>query len=249
MKLNTASAYIHRKSVSYANLTNDRFLNLVKTVTGTVATSNLTSEHIAYLGLSKLSENIAILDQILSNEKKQVHRSSVDAERDTDFIYIRNMLQANKLIRDETKNKAAEALLSVFNSFDINLDSLALDIETEELDRVLLVWNKADNAIHFETLDLSKDLAKLNTSVKAYKDFDSARGNKSKKQTPKVREIRSTIQKQFCMWLDILKGLANLNDDAACYQCLKAANTYITAQDAYVKSRATRKSEAEIEAQ
>ncbi|WP_075602596.1 DUF6261 family protein [Saccharicrinis aurantiacus] len=172
----------------------------------------------------------------------------MDSARDADFVYIRTMLQANAISRDEAISTAAKSLLTVFSSFNINLDSLALDSQTEELDRVMAVWTRDENKPHFETLALTADLDKLIASIKSYKDFNQTRGNNTNKQTPKVREIRRYLQKQLVMWLDILEGMANLNDDAACLQCLTEANVFINTQSAYLKTKATRKADTEVDA-
>ncbi|WP_075603248.1 DUF6261 family protein [Saccharicrinis aurantiacus] len=234
---------IHRESVNYPALTNDSFYILISDSIKVAQQQNFAPEHVIPVALAPIIENMTTLNGVLSKEVNYSDRSELDAQRDDDYAYLKVMLQSNAINRDAAKKNAAITLLSVFDTFDINLDRLSLDAQTAQLDRVIAAWATPENKAHFETLELTADVNRLEGSAGAFKNYNIERTKNGNKQSPKVRDLRKAIQGDFVMWLNVLEGLSNLNKDEACYNTLKGINKYIIEQDALLKAKATRKAE------
>ncbi|MCG8579451.1 MAG: DUF6261 family protein [Bacteroidales bacterium] len=234
------SQVVKRESVDMNRLTNNRAITLISNSIQVASGMGVATDHPAIKCMQPIQEDLSVLRGILGREVVLSERKELDEERDEDFVYIKTMLQAYVISRDTSKKEAANSLLTVFNTFDINLEDMAMDVQTEKLQKVIAIWEKSEHKANFETLGLSADFDKLKTSSTAFIEYDIARSQEKKEQAPKARDVRKKLQKNYLMWLDVLEGIANLNNDKFCYQCLSSINTYIKEQKAYLKSKATR---------
>lgn len=231
---------IKRERVNYNNLSNNVFTTLVNAGVDIATAQGIVEGHVTSPCMVTIISNLAILKSILNVEITPHSRLEYDDERDADFTYIVNMIEANLANRDAAKQLAAVSVYSVFDSFNKKLIDMAYDAETAELDKTLTVWTSAANAAHFATLALTDDLARLVSSAEAFKQFTIETTEDGNTDMPKVRELRLAIAKAFVMWLDVMKGFANLADDELCYTTLSRINQLIKEQDALLKAKATR---------
>ncbi|WP_282037213.1 DUF6261 family protein [Saccharicrinis aurantiacus] len=236
---------IERERVNYNSLTNNAFTSLVASALAIAKEQDLSTHSVLGNCTLSIETNLTVLKQLLNEETSLSARSDFDAQRDDDLNYLNTMLDAHAISRDAGNKAAATALLSVYGSFNRQLNYLPLNEQTTELDKVLNYWATPENTAHFSTLGLSDDLEALKTSAGAYKSYHLERTNKGNAQSPKVRNVRRIIAKHFVMYLGIMEGLAVLDSDTLCYTILDRINQLIKEQDALLKAKATRNAESE----
>ncbi len=238
---------IDRQTITFQRLSNNRFYTLVQSSIAIPDKMQMDKQHICYLGLVKINGRIVEMSAIMSREVEYSERRVLDKVRDNDLIYVIGMLNALAKSRDEETRNAAIELLSVFKSFDSNLDELPMDEETAELNKVLLVWGEAENQRHFTSLNLLDDYEKLKASSDAFEQYNISRTEGANGDEPKLKTLRHEVQKLFVDWLDLLKSHANLLDDQLCEKVLAGVNLLIREQVAYLKNKASRKETADSE--
>lgn len=238
---------IDRQTITYQKLSNNRFYSLVQSAITIPSEMGMNKAHPCYLGLVKINGKIVDMSKVMSREIEYSQRKTYDKERDADYTYLVSMLNAFAKSRVEEMRVAAIALLSVFKSFDYNLDELPMDEETTELSKVLVVWGEEENQNHFETLRLKADYDKLKASSDAFEQYNISRAESSNGDGPKLISIRYEVKKLFVDWLDLLKAHANLLDDELSEKVLASINLLIREQAAYLKRKASNRETAESE--
>ncbi len=233
---------ISRARINLYNLNNNRFYQLVNASLTIAKNMQLDSTHLIISTTETIQENMQLLFSIMSKEKTYSQRKELDEIRDQNYNYLITMLDAFAISRQEDKKQAASSLLSVFTTFNKDLDQLPFDEETAELDKLMHIWSSEESTLHFKTLGLSGDFSTLQQSIQDFNTYTIERPQQeAENDLPKVRDLRKNIRKEYNMWLNLLESMANLYDEENYYFILNKINELIKEQDSYLKMKNTLK--------